>query len=200
MPERRKAGWILAGLFLFEGYFVAASAAHGPAALLRSLGFLPGPHAAAFAGWLASGLVAALYIALSLRLPSVRTTMFTPGGLKWLALGLAVAAGILEEAVFRSILMNALQSHGYGAIVQVTLSGLSFGAMHAVWALFRGSWRAGLGAMAATGSLGVALALVFLAGGRSLAPCISAHFLINALCEPGLVLAAVRGEMGGAAA
>jgi membrane protease YdiL (CAAX protease family) len=47
----------------------------------------------------------------------------------------------------------------------------------------------------ATGMLGVALAIVFVVGGRSLAPCIAAHFLINALIEPGLVLAATRGEM-----
>ena len=34
--------------------------------------------------------------------------------------------------------------------------------------------------------------------GRSLAPCIVAHFLINAFIEPGLVLAAARGEMSSA--
>jgi hypothetical protein len=44
--------------------------------------------------------------------------------------------------------------------------------------------------------LGAALAVVYLASGRNVAPCIAAHLLINALVEPGLVLAAVRGEMG----
>ncbi|MEO8191138.1 MAG: hypothetical protein ABI682_12415 [Acidobacteriota bacterium] len=38
------------------------------------------------------------------------------------------------------------------------------------------------------------------AAGRSLAPCILSHFTINALAEPGLVLAALRGEMARPAA
>ena len=37
---------------------------------------------------------------------------------------------------------------------------------------------------------------VYIMSGRSLAPCIATHFLINALLEPGLVLAAVSGQMG----
>jgi uncharacterized protein len=55
--------------------------------------------------------------------------------------------------------------------------------------------RAAIGATIATGVLGAAPALVYLAADRNLAPCIAAHFLINALIEPGLVLAAIRGEM-----
>ncbi len=107
----------------------------------------------------------------------------------------AVSAGILEELVFRKLLMNSLAAAGAGPLPQVILSGLAFGAAHGVWGLMGRSIRAALGAAAATGILGVALAGVFIASGRSLAPCIAAHFLINALIEPGLVLAAVRGEM-----
>ena len=43
--------------------------------------------------------------------------------------------------------------------------------------------------------LGLMLALVYVASHRILAPCIVAHFITNLLIEPGLVLAAVRGEM-----
>jgi len=50
-----------------------------------------------------------------------------------------------------------------------------------------------------TALLGGALAIVYVIGGRSLAPCVAAHFAINALLEPGLVLAATRREMGGRA-
>ena len=57
------------------------------------------------------------------------------------------------------------------------------------------SVRAAIGATVATGLLGAALAVMYLAGGRNLVPCIAAHFLINALAEPGVVLAAMRGEM-----
>jgi hypothetical protein len=44
--------------------------------------------------------------------------------------------------------------------------------------------------------LGLALGAVYLASDRSLAPCIVAHFVITALIEPGLVLAAVRDQLG----
>jgi membrane protease YdiL (CAAX protease family) len=50
--------------------------------------------------------------------------------------------------------------------------------------------------MVATGSLGLLLAVVFVIGGRNLAPCIISHMLINFFAEPGLVLSALRGEMG----
>jgi hypothetical protein len=58
------------------------------------------------------------------------------------------------------------------------------------------SWRASLGAMLATGSLGLLLAFVYLSSYRNLAPCVASHFLINLFAEPGLVLAALSGEMG----
>ena len=108
----------------------------------------------------------------------------------------AVATGILEEIAFRSMLMDSLRDHGAAAWLQVLLSGVCFGLLHGIWALFGGKWRIGLGAVIATGLLGAALAIVYLIGGRSLAPCVSAHFLLSALAEPGLVLAAVGGDMG----
>jgi hypothetical protein len=49
--------------------------------------------------------------------------------------------------------------------------------------------------MLATSILGGALAIVYLIAGRSVAPCIVAHFLLDLFVEPGLVLAALRGEM-----
>lgn len=82
-----------------------------------------------------------------------------------------------------------------GVVVQVLGSGLLFGVLHGVWGLMGRSLRAAIGATLATGFLGMMLAVVFIAAGRSLAPCIVAHFVINALIEPGLVLAATRGEM-----
>jgi membrane protease YdiL (CAAX protease family) len=141
-------------------------------------------------------VVTVFFVWRSSKLPSVRASMFVPDGLKLLAIGVGVAAGILEEWLFRGILMDWLGSHGLGALLQVAVSGLAFGLMHAVWAFFRGSWRAGFTATLATGVLGIGLAVVYLAGGRNLAPCIVAHFWVDALCEPGLMLAAVRGEMG----
>lgn len=92
--------------------------------------------------------------------------------------------------------MDWLRAHGSAAALQVLASAIGFGLAHAIWALFRGSLSAGIGAMLATGLMGAALAVVYLAGARILAPCVTAHFFINVFAEPGLVLAAVRGEMG----
>jgi membrane protease YdiL (CAAX protease family) len=111
-----------------------------------------------------------------------------------------VAAGILEEIAFRSLLMNALQRHGIGVVLQVIVSALAFGLAHGVWAFFGGHVRAGVGAVTATSLLGAALAGVYVIAGRSVAPCVFAHFLLDLFVEPGLILAAVQGEMAGTAA
>ena len=146
-------------------------------------------------GWISALLVVIGFVHFSKRLPSVRDNLFRPSWLKVLAVLVAVASGFCEEMIFRKWLMDLLQHKGYGSVLQVAASALAFGFAHAVWGLMRGSLRAALGAMIATGGLGLALALVYLASHRIVLPCIIAHFLINLLIEPGLVLAAVRGEM-----
>jgi hypothetical protein len=194
--DRRKAGLILGGLVLFQCCFLALYLTRGLRHFLIYLGFLAGRHTPRSAGDAAALVVAVAYIALCRRLPSVRAEFVRPSGLKLLAIALAVVAGCLEEIVFRAYLMDSLQSGGLGVILQILLSGLLFGLAHGIWALFRGSWQAGFGAIVATGILGASLAIVYVVGGRSLAPCVAAHFLLNIFAEPGLVLAAVRGEMG----
>ena len=112
-----------------------------------------------------------------------------------LALAVALTSCFVEEAVFRKFRMDSLQHRGYGVALQILASGLLFGAAHGIWGAFRGSFVAAAGAMVVTGLLGLALGAVYVASSRILAPCVVAHFLINAFAEPGLVLAAVRGEM-----
>ena len=55
---------------------------------------------------------------------------------------------------------------------------------------------AGVNAMLSTGALGIGLGIVYLVGDRSLAPCVVAHFMITALIEPGLIVAAVKDKLG----
>src|SRR5665213_917515 len=193
--QTRKAAWILAAIAGIEGAWVILNAAASGAAFWRYVGFAPGL-GGSLAGWVLAAIVAAIFVGISLRLPSVRVNLFRPSLLKALGLLVAVSAGILEEVVFRKWLMDAVQTRGYGDAVQVAFSAAAFGAAHGVWGLFGRSARAAIGATVTTGLLGGALAIVYLVGGRSVAPCIAAHTLINALIEPGLVLAAVRGEMG----
>jgi|ERR1700730_1515479 CAAX protease family protein len=191
----RKSAWILAGIALIEGAWVILEFRVNGWRFVRYLGFAPGA-AGTFLGWVAAAIVVVIFVGFAMRLPSVRANLFRPSGLKLLALFVAVTSGILEEVMFRRWPMNYLQEHGYGVVLQVAGSALLFGALHGVWGLMGRSVRAAVGATIATGFLGAMLAVVFIAAGRSLAPCVMAHFLINVFIEPGLVLSVTRGEMG----
>jgi CAAX protease family protein len=192
--ETRKAALILAAIAIVEGTWVLVNLLVNPRGFLRYVGFLN--ESSEPLGWVLSILVFVGFTAFARRLPSVRTTFLALSGLKLLALAVAIAAGLCEEAIFRKLLMDTLARHEFSILLQVVASALAFGLMHGIWGAFRGSLAAAVGATLATGALGLALALVYIASHRLLAPCIVAHFLINALAEPGLVLAAVRGEMG----
>jgi membrane protease YdiL (CAAX protease family) len=195
MSSERKSAIILALIAAIEGAWVLLNFYVNGTRFLSYLGFAPHIGGTTL-GWLLAFVVTALYVAIAARLPSVRENLFRISWLKLLALAVAISAGILEEIVFRRWLMNHLQDrHHAGIIVQIAISGVAFGLAHGVWGLMGKSVRAAIGATVATGILGIGLAIVFVASGRNLAPCIVAHFLINLLIEPGLVLAATRGEM-----
>jgi membrane protease YdiL (CAAX protease family) len=195
MTVERRCALILGGVALVEGWWVIINLVADSGRLFRFLGFAGG-RTGEWPGWIAAAVTILIFVGYAQRLPSVRANMLKPSFLKVLAIAVAIAAGILEEVVFRKWVMDWAEAQGAGAILQVMASGFSFGAVHAVWGLMGKSPRAALGAMIATGVLGILLGIVYLLGGRSLAPCIAAHFLINVLIEPGLVLAASRGEMG----
>jgi hypothetical protein len=199
ISNERKAALILAAIALSEGMAVLWLLLGNGWRFIAYLGFAPGRAGTAL-GWVAALLVTIGFVRISLRMPSVRANLWRPSGLKLLALAVAIAAGILEEAVFRKTIMDAAMRHGFIAATQVALSALAFGLAHGIWGLFGRSVRAAIGATVATGILGAALAIVYLIAGRSLAPCIAAHFAINLAIEPGLVLAATRGEMNARAA
>jgi membrane protease YdiL (CAAX protease family) len=191
----RKAAWILFIIAVIEGSWVLLNLHVNGVRFFRYLGFIPHIGGTAL-GWSLAFIVSALFVGLAARLPSVRENLFRISWLKLLGLAVAISAGILEEVVFRRWLMNHLQDrHHAGVMLQIIISGLAFGLAHGVWGLMGKSVRAAIGATVATGILGIGLAIVFVASGRNLAPCIVAHFLINLLIEPGLVLAATRGEM-----
>jgi membrane protease YdiL (CAAX protease family) len=193
-PERLSA-WILAGIAVSEGAWVALNFAMSPSGFLKYSGFAPGGTGTA-GGWVSAAIVAALFVWFSARLPSVRANLLRPSFLKVLALAVAVAAGFLEEIIFRKWLMDYLSREEIGPVLQILASGLAFGLAHGIWGLMGRSAQAAIGATVVTGVLGTALAIVYVAADRSVAPCIVAHFLINVFVEPGLVLAATRGEMG----
>jgi uncharacterized protein len=193
-PGRRKSAWILAVIAAIECGWVLLNLRVNGWRFVRYLGFAPGL-SGSVSGWLGATVVVVLFVAFAMRLPSVRENLFRPSFLKLLAIFVAIGAGILEEVIFRRWVMNYVAERGFDPVVQILASGLLFGLAHGVWGLFGMSLRAALGATISTGLLGLMLGAVFLLAGRSLAPCICAHIAINLCIEPGLVLAAVRGEM-----
>jgi membrane protease YdiL (CAAX protease family) len=136
-------------------------------------------------------VIAGLYVAYSARHPGIRQHI---GNVSWLripAVLVAVTASIVEEFYFRHVLMDVLQRYGIAIVWQVLASGFSFGLFHAMWGVW-GGWPVVRGAITATTGLGIALALLYLLSGRHLAAPIEAHFLVDLILEPALVIFAVE--------
>ncbi len=192
---QRRAAVVLGALTLAESIPIVESLAG-----VRVLGFWPlariltTPSTAL--GWVLAALVAIAFVALTAaRNAAIRARLTALGALKPLALALAVVSGITEELFFRGVVMDVLARHGAGSVGQIIISAAIFGAVHVVWIGFTGP-RGVLGVIGATTLLGAALAIVYLAAGRSVVPCVAAHAAINAVLEPWLVLTAVERRWG----
>lgn len=165
-----------------------------PMPMVADLGFSPATLAPPVA-WFAALIFAAAYVGFTCwALPSVRRHQREISVFKLIGVVAAVASGIMEEVVFRRLLMDAAAGWGVGTWGQVVLSGVVFGLAHGVWSLFSANRAFPLIAVTATTAAGMALALIYLLAGRNLGPPIAAHFLINVVIEPWLVLAAVSGS------
>lgn len=159
----------------------------------RYLGFISGGQGNLWA-WLLAAVTVIIYVGDASRMQPVREYMFKFDTLKIVAVMGAIAAGILEEVIFRKLVMDFLHARDYGYLLQVVVSAISFGIAHVVWGAR--NWSAGVNAVISTSLLGAALAVVYIVGGRSLAPCVVAHILVSALIEPGMIHAAVQDRIG----
>lgn len=112
-----------------------------------------------------------------------------------IALGIAISAGICEEGVFRGFVMRQAEDGGAHWSVQILLSALVFGLAHAGWGAMTDhvDMKQMVGAIGATTTLGLMMAISYVAGGRGLLPVIVAHALVDVLAEPWLLLQAVNG-------
>lgn len=153
--------------------------------------------------WFLAAAITAAYILISAsRSPVIREHALQPW--KWgpyvriclLAILMALITGLFEEAFFRRALMDGVRRRGAGPLLQVVISALAFGAVHAIWGVVARNFRAAWSAMVATGSLGALLAITYLVGDRSLAPCAASHIAINLALEPWLIVTAVTGSWG----
>ena len=194
---QRRTAIVLALLALAESIPIVESLAG-----VRVIGFWPLGRIltmpAAPLGWILATIVAIAFIALTAaRNSAIRSRLTEFGPLKPLALLLALTSGITEELFFRGVVIEELARHGADSLAQIALSALVFGAVHVVWIGLAGP-RGVIGVVGATTLLGAALAVVYLASGHSVVPCVVTHVAINAVLEPWLVLTAAERRWGGA--
>jgi membrane protease YdiL (CAAX protease family) len=178
---------------VIQAAIIAIMFSGNPTRIPEFFGFAAGRQGNALA-WILAAITAVAYVWSASSLSDVKRYLYRPDLLKLIAVVAAVMAGIIEEVVFRKLVMDALQARGFGSVMQIAASALSFGIVHLAWGIK--NIAVGINAALSTTILGAALAVVYIVGERSLAPCVVAHVLISGLIEPGLMLAAVSGRIG----
>ncbi|MFK3937622.1 CPBP family intramembrane glutamic endopeptidase [Alkalihalobacillus sp. NPDC078783] len=70
-------------------------------------------------------------------IPFIRSHLFTFNWLKIIGIWAAFATGIVEEVLFRQVLMDYLYTLNLSSVTQIITSGLAFGLAHGAWGLLR---------------------------------------------------------------
>ena len=195
MTDRSKTAWVLGGATLTMFSPLAMVLAGYPIPMFQNLGFARNSSASPLA-WILATIVGIAYVLYTMRaIPFIASMQREVSLFKLLGILSAVVGGIVEEVFFRRWIMDMLMSRGFASIIQVAISGVAFGLAHASWTLLaKRDFKATLPAIMSTSILGISLAIIYLAGGRNLGPCIFAHVLINIVIEPWLMLSAVSGK------
>jgi hypothetical protein len=194
MTDRRKTGLILGMTSLFMLSPLAMSLFWRPIPLFQNLGFERESIAPPLA-WILATITAVVYVLYTMKvIPFVLAKQKEISLFKLIGILAALVSGIVEEVFFRSWIMDMLMSRGVPNILQIVFSGVAFGLAHTSWILARGDFKFTLPAILSTTVLGILLAIIYLVGERNLAPCISAHVLINIIIEPWLMLSSVSGK------
>ncbi len=195
MTDRRKTALILGMTSLFMFSPLAMSLFWHPIPLFQNLGFERESIAPPLA-WILATITAIAYVLYTMKaIPLVLAKQKEISLFKLLGILSALVGGIVEEVFFRRWTMDMFMNGGFNPILQVIISGLAFGLAHWSWTLLaKRDFKATLPAILSTSVLGILLAIIYLAGGRNLGPCIFAHVLINIVIEPWLMLSAVSGK------
>ena len=195
MTDRSKTSLILgiATLIMFSP--LAMVLIGYPIPMFENLGFQSETIAPPMA-WILATIVVIVYVLYTMKaIPFVASMQREISLFKLLGILSAVVGGIVEEVFFRRWIMDMLMSGGFAPILQVVISGVAFGLAHTSWTLLaKRDFKVTLSAILSTSILGIFLAIIYLAGGRNLGPCIFAHVLINIVVEPWLMLSAVSGK------
>jgi len=145
--------------------------------------------------WIFTFIIAIVYIMYTAKvIPFVREHLFTFSWLKVIGIWAALIFSILEEILFRQILMDWLMSLDYSITIQVLASAIIFGLAHGAWILLRGEFKIAFPVILSTTILGGLLAILYIIADRNILAPIVAHILINLFIEPWLILSAVSGK------
>ena len=194
MTDRSKTSLILGTATLIMFSPLAISLFWHPIPLFQNLGFERESIAPPLA-WILATITAIAYVFYTMKvIPLVFAKQKEISLLKLLGSLSAVVGGIVEEVFFRRWFMDKLMLGGFTSIIQIILSGLTFGLAHTSWILAKRDFRFALPAILSTSVLGIFLAIIYLVGGRNLGPCIFAHAMINTIIEPWLMLSTVSGK------
>jgi hypothetical protein len=195
MTDRRKTALILGMTSLFMFSPLAMSLFWHPIPMFQNLGFERETIAPPLV-WILATITAIAYVLYTMKaIPLVLAKQKEISLFKLLGILSALVGGIVEEVFFRRWTMDMFMKGGFNPILQVIISGVAFGLAHTSWSLLaKRDFKATLPAILSTSILGIFLAIIYLAGGRNLGPCIFAHVLINIVIEPWLMLSAVSGK------
>ncbi len=195
LKDRIKTGWILISISSMLTISVIYWYINNPKRFIENgLGYSPGI-VFNLPMWFFTLLIVIGYISYTMfAIPYVKRNLFTFSWLKIIGLWAAIVSGIVEEVVFRHLLMDYLLSIGFPYLSQVLISGITFGVVHGAWVLLRGEIKIALPAILSTTILGCLLAMLYIYTGRSTLAPIIAHVLINMVIEPWLMLSAISGK------
>ena len=195
MNDRNKTTLILGGLSLTMFSPLAMVLIGYQLPMFQNLGFERNSIASPIA-WILAAIVGIVYVSYTLKaIPFIASMQREISLFKLLGILAAVVGRIVEEVLFRRWVMDTLMFRGFASVTQVIISGIAFGLAHAGWTLLaKRDLKFSLPAIMSTSILGVFLAIIYLAGGRNLAPCIFTHVMINVVIEPWLMLSAVSGK------
>lgn len=195
LKDRNKTGWILVSISSMLTISVIYWYINNPKRFIENgMGYSP-EMLLNLPMWFFTLLIVIGYISYTMiAIPYVKRNLLTFSWLKLIGIWAAIVSGIVEEVLFRHLLMDYLLSIGLSYLSQVLISGIAFGIAHGAWVILRGEIKFALPAILSTTILGCFLAMLYIYTGRSTFAPIIAHVLINMVIEPWLMLSAISGK------
>ncbi|MBD3108172.1 CPBP family intramembrane metalloprotease [Bacillus sp. AGMB 02131] len=193
--EQVKTGWILASISITLTASILFWYFGNPDSFVeKRIGYTPDVFSNMMV-WLFTFFIIVGYVAYTAyAVPFVKENLFRFSWLKVLGIWVAITTGIMEEIVFRQMLMDWMMSLELTVVWQIIGSAVAFGLAHGTWVLLRGELKIALPVILSTTVLGGLLAILYIVSGRSTFAPIIAHVLINVAIEPWLMLSAVSGK------